>query len=416
MRVHRSRLAGAQPLPGGPRRPHARGLLRLIWSERTISRAEIARRTDLSRSTVSETVSELLATGLVVEAGPGQSSGGRRPIVLQFQDEAFGLVGIDLGSSHVAVALTDLRGKVLAWQEANHAVSLDPDGTRQLAARLVEECLVRWGRGADRLVGIGVAVPSPVDPRNPDQLSEVALPAWKGRGGFSFLSERFGVPVLVDNNANLGGLAEHWWGAGQGMDEVTYIKIGTGIGSGHIVGGRLYRGATGAAGEIGHIVIDPQGAPCTCGLRGCLCTLVGAHPLVLRAAALRAEHPDSRLASGEISLAAIEDAALAGDALANHLVREAAGHLAVAIASMLNVLNPAVVIIGGGLSRVGELLLAPLRSAVRSRALFWSAASAQIVTSPLGPRAVALGAATLALESALDDLKRFPFARPARSA
>jgi len=399
----------------GPRRPHARGLLRLIWSERTISRAEIARRTDLSRSTVSETVSELLATGLVVEAGPGQSSGGRRPIVLRFQDDAFGLVGVDIGSSHVAVALTDLRGKVVAWQERGHPVSTDPGGTRDLVAALVDECLANWGKGVERLVGIGVAVPSPLDPRDPERLSEVALPAWKGRAGFSFLSERFGVPVLVDNNANLGALAEHFWGAGQGVDDVTYIKIGTGIGSGHIVGGRLYRGATGAAGEIGHIVIDPQGAPCSCGLRGCLCTLVGAHALVLRAAALRAEHPESRLARGEISLAAIEEAALGGDPLADHLVREAAGHLAVAIASMLNVLNPAVVIIGGGLSRVGELLLGPLRSAVRSRALFWSAASAQILTSPLGPRAVALGAATLALESALDDLGRFPFARGARS-
>ena len=408
----RAAEAGA---PSGPRRLHARGLLRLIWSERSISRAEIARRTDLSRSTVSETVSELLATGLVVEVGPGQSSGGRRPIVLQFQDDAFGLVGVDVGSSHVAVALTDLRGKVLVWEERPHPVSTDPAGTRQLAAELVAECVRRWGKGPERLVGIGVAVPSPVDPRQPDQLSEVALPAWKGHGGFAFLSERFGVPTLVDNNANLGALAEHWWGAGQGVDDVAYVKIGTGIGSGHIVGGRLYRGATGAAGEIGHIAIDPLGAPCTCGLRGCLCTLVGAHALILRAAALRAEYPSSRLAEGEISLTAIEDAALAGDPLANHIVREAAGHLAVAIASMLNVLNPAAVIIGGGLSRVGELLLAPLRSAVRSRSLFWSAASAQIVTSPLGPRAVALGAATLALEAALADLKRFPFARAARS-
>src|SRR5512140_1550148 len=137
MRVQRNRFAGAQVAPAGPRRPHARGLLRLIWSERTISRAEIARRTELSRSTVSETVSELLATGLVVEAGPGQSSGGRRPIVLQFQDDAFGLVGVDLGSSHVGVALTDLRGKVLVWQERQHAVSTDPEGTRALAAALI---------------------------------------------------------------------------------------------------------------------------------------------------------------------------------------------------------------------------------------------------------------------------------------
>ncbi len=415
MRTHRSRVAGLQVVPPGPRRPHAKGLLRLIWSERTISRAEIARRTELSRSTVSETVSELLATGLVVEAGPGQSSGGRRPIVLQFQDDAFGLVGVDLGSSHVGVALTDLRGKILVWQERNHPVSTDPVGTRALIAELIDLCLEHWGKGPDRLVGIGVAVPSPVDPRNPDALSEIALPAWKGKAGLAFLADRYGVPMLLDNNANLGALAEHWWGAAQGIDDVAYVKIGTGIGSGHIVAGRLYRGANGAAGEIGHIAMDPQGAPCTCGLRGCLCTLVGAHPLVLRATALRAEHPDSRLGSGEISLSAIEEAALAGDALANQLVREAAGHLAVAIANMLNVLNPTMVIIGGGLSRVGELLLAPLRSAVRSRAVIWSAASAQIVTSPLGPRAVALGAATLALESALADLKRFPFARAMRA-
>jgi glucokinase-like ROK family protein len=360
---------------------------------------------------VSETVSELLSTGLVVETGPGQSRGGRRPIVLQFQDEAFGLVGVDIGSSHVAVALTDLRGKVLVWEERPHPVSTDPDGTRALAEELVRTCLDRWGRGPERLVGIGVAVPSPVDPRSPEQLSEVALPAWKGRGALSFLQERFGVPVLIDNNANLGALAEHWWGAGQGVDDVAYVKIGTGIGSGYVVAGKLYRGATGAAGEIGHIAIDPQGAPCSCGLRGCLCTLVGAHALIFRAASLRSEYPGSTLASGEISLTAIEDAALAGDPLAHRVVREAASHLAIAIASMLNVLNPAVVIIGGGLARVGELLLAPLRTAVRSRSLFWSAASAQIVTSPLGSRAVALGAATLALESALQDLKRFPFGR-----
>jgi len=410
MRTRRSR-SGSSRTAVAPRRPHARGLLRLIWSERSISRAEIARRTDLSRSTVSETVSELLATGLVVETGPGQSRGGRRPIVLQFQDDAFGLVGVDIGSSHVAVALTDLRGKVLVWEERPFSVSTDPDGTRALAETLVKTCLSRWGRGPDRLVGIGVAVPSPIDLRSPEQLSEVALPAWKGKGGMGYLQERFGVPVLVDNNANLGAVAEHWWGAGQGVDDIAYVKIGTGIGSGYIVDGKLYRGATGAAGEIGHIAIDPQGAPCSCGLRGCLCTLVGAHALVIRAASLRSEYPGSTLASGDVSLTAIEDGALAGDPLAHRVVREAAGHLAIAIASMLNVLNPAVVIIGGGLARVGELLLAPLRTAVRSRSLFWSSASAQIVTSPLGPRAVALGAATLALESALQDLKRFPFGR-----
>ncbi|MGC3999341.1 MAG: ROK family transcriptional regulator [Anaeromyxobacter sp.] len=397
-----------------PRLPHAAALLRLIWAERNISRAEIARRTELSRSTVSETVNELLVTGLVQEVGAGQSVRGRRPIVLQFQDDAFGLVGVDVGASHVGVALTNLRGQVLAWADRAHPVRTDPEGTRSLAVALIQECLARWGQGPHRLVGIGVAVPAPVDPRDPDRLSDVVLPAWKGSGGFVALEERFGVPVLVDNDANLGALAERWWGAGQGVQDVAYVKLGTGIGSGLIIGGQIYRGATGVAGEIGHLAIDPNGPPCVCGLRGCLVTLVGAQALVARAAALLPEAPGSLLARGELSLDRIEEAALAADPLALRVVRDAAGHLGIAVAGLLNLLNPAAVIVGGSLARVGEALLEPLRATVRGRTLVSSVAAARIVTSPLGARAIALGAATLALEAALADLTRFPFAAPRR--
>lgn len=389
-------------------RPLVDSMLRLIWYERAISRAEIARRTDLARSTVSEIVVELLRTGLVSEVGTGESRGGRRPIVLQFQDDACGILGVDMGAAHVAVALTDLRGYVLAWEEQRHPVRADPDGARALIRQLCEKCIATWRRSTRRLVGIGIAVPSPVDPRHPDRLSELVLPDWHGRHGFEALGERFGIPVLVDNDANLGALAERWWGAGRGVDNFTYIKVATGVGSGHVIDGNIYRGATGVAGEIGHLAIDPHGEPCMCGLRGCLGTLVGQAALISRAKALLTEYPRSALAGGVISVAAIEDAALAGDPLAVRIVREAAEYLGIAVAGMLNLMNPALVILGGDLAPLGELLLEPLRETVRRRTLVSSIEAAEVMTSALGPQAVAVGAATLVLKSALADTRLFP--------
>jgi len=404
------RGGSAPPPPEPPTRPHARAVIRLIWRERHISRAEIARRLDLSRSTVSELVGDLLATGLVAEVGAGESRGGRRPIVLEFQDDAFGILGVDMGAAHVAVALTDLRGQVLAWEERSQDVRGDPAGTRALIGELADACLARWGKGPGRLAGLGVAVPCPVDPLHPDALSPLVLPAWKGSLGLGPLAERLGVPLLVDNDANLGALAERWWGAGRDIDDFAFIKVATGVGSGHIIGGRIYRGASGVAGEIGHLAIDPQGPPCVCGLRGCLTTFIGSQALVARATALLGRHPDSALSGRVISIGAIVDAALAGDVLAVQVVREAAEHLGVAVAGMLNLMNPARVIVGGGLARLGELLLEPLRRTVRTRTLVTSVAASEIVTSALGAQDVAVGAATLVLQAALADLRRFPFA------
>jgi glucokinase-like ROK family protein len=388
-------------------RPHARALLRLIWEERELSRADLARRTGLSRSTVSELVAALLATGLVTEGGAGPSRGGRRPIVLQFQDDAGGLLGIDMGATHVAVVLTNLRGHVLAWEERLHPVRNDPEGTRALMLDLADRCLAKGKVDRDTLVGVGVALPCPVDPRQPDRLSDLVLPAWKGRTGFEVLEQHFGVPVMMDNDANLGALAERWWGAGRGVDDFAFVKVATGVGSGHFIGGQIYRGATGTAGEIGHLAIDPHGAPCVCGLRGCLTTLVGSQALVARATALARDHRKSALAKGRVTIPAIVDAALAGDVVGLKVVTEAAEHLGIAVAGMLNLLNPSRVIIGGGMARLNELLLEPLRKAVRARTLVTSVHAAEIVTSALGTQDVAVGAATLALQEALADPRYF---------
>lgn len=392
-------------------RPLADIVLELIWREKRISRADIARRTQLARSTVSDIVRDLLESELIAEVGTERSSGGRRPVVLEFQDDMFGILGVDIGATHVSVALTNLRGQVLVWREQRRPVRTDPEFSRALVAQLCDECLAEWGRGKKRLLGIGVSVPSPVDPRHPDRVSEVVLPAWRGQVGLEDLHLRYGVPVLVDNDANLGALAEGWWGAGRNVRDFTYIKVATGIGAGIILDGEIYRGSTGVAGEIGHLAIDPHGSPCVCGLRGCLATFIGTRALLDRAAALRAAYPDSALSGDDLSIFALEDAAMSGDALAIQVVKEAAEHLGIAIAGLLNLVNPAMVILGGSLTRGGNLLLEPLREVVRNRTLVTSVAATEIRIGELGPRAVALGAATLVLNAAFADPSLFPPSR-----
>lgn len=386
----------------------ANAVLRLIWRERHISRAEIARQANLSRSTVSEIVGTLLKRKLVTEVGAGPSSGGRRPIVLEFQDRTRVILGVDMGAGHVSVALTDLRGNVLAYEEREHPVRTDPVGTRALIFKLCEACLAKRGQGNRGLVGIGIAVPSPVDPDHPGELSEVVLPAWQAHAGFEELSTHYGVPVMVDNDANLGALAEAWWGAGINVPNLIYIKIATGVGSGHVINGEIYRGATGFAGEIGHLPIDPKGPRCVCGLQGCLVTFAGAPALIARAESLLAEFPDSRLVGRKLTIDSIEDAALDGDPLAVQVAQEAGEHLGIAMTGVINLMNPAMVIVGGGLARLGDLILHKVREMAQGRTLMHSLTASKIRVSELGPQSIATGAATLVLKAALTDSRLFP--------
>jgi predicted NBD/HSP70 family sugar kinase len=395
-------------------RPLANAVLRMMWQERRISRADITRKAGLSRSTVSEIVNEILPLGIVAEVGEGPSRGGRKPIVLEFQDGACVILGVEMSATHIVVIATDLRGRLLASESRAHPVRKDPVGSRQVIAELSRACMAHEAVAGWPLLGIGVAVPSPINPANQNQLSEVVLPEWKGELGLEFLEREYGVPIMVDNDANLGALSEYWWGEGQGTSDLAYIKVATGVGSGHIINGEIYRGATGVAGEIGHIAIDSQGKPCICGLRGCLVTLVGGRALIESAFELADDYPGSPLASGIPTAGDIEKAALDGDPLALRIVNEAANHLGSAVASMMNLLNPSHVIIGGDFARLEGLLIEPLRVAVHQRTLVSSVAAAEISASKLGPMSVAIGASTLILKSALEDSRLFQVAKAKR--
>jgi predicted NBD/HSP70 family sugar kinase len=377
-------------------------VFRLLWRKKRISRADIARELTLSRSTASKMVDSLFETDLIAEKGTAKSSGGRKPIVLEFQDDARGILGVDLGASHIAVALTDMRGKVLAWMERDHPVRMDPDGTRSLVVEMCDSLLTSQKRPKSWLLSIGVSVPSPVDPVQPRYLSEVVIPAWQGRSGIEQLESHFRVPVYLDNDANLGALAEFWWGAGRNKRNFIYIKISTGIGAGYVLNGEIYRGANGVAGEMGHVSLDPNGELCVCGLHGCLATKVTIPAMVRKANTLLGKYPSSSLSRSEINQQSIADAAMIGDPLAKRVIQEVASDLSTAIIGWLNLMNPELVVVGSGSAHFDNLVLPIVRQKVGKHTLVKSAV-ADIQSSQLGNQGVAIGAATLIIDRMMTD-------------
>jgi predicted NBD/HSP70 family sugar kinase/biotin operon repressor len=358
------------------------------------SRAEIARRTGLSRSTVSSIVADLQETGLVCDhEGDGRlATGGGRPPSLIALDPSAGLaVGIDLGKQHVSVALADLSHAVVAERRRELPEGYDAELGMESAAELVDQMIVETGFARDRVLGVGMGVPGPIH-RAGTIGSAAILPGWLGVRLAEQMTQRLNLPVRVGNDANLGALAEHMWGAGVGCSCFVYLKCSAGIGAGFVLDGRLYEGVGGTAGEIGHTTVDETGDICRCGNRGCLETYAGATAI-------------ARLLSrsvGELidESAAVERAA-AGDPLARRALVDAGRHIGRVLADVCNLLNPERIVVGGGMGNAAaDLLLDPLREAVQLRAIASAAGDVEVVPSRLGDRAELLGAVALVLREA----------------
>ena len=359
-----------------------------------ISRAEIARRTGLSRSTVSSLVSELQSDGLVVEREePGAAhgeQGGRPPILLAFDASAGAALGIDFGHSHVRVAVSDLSSNILAERAAPMDIDHEAHEGLDVALELIGEALDEAGVERSRVIGAGLGLPGPVDQTDGVIGSSAILPGWVGVAAGEEMRRRLDMPVSVDNDANLGALAELSHGAGRGATDLVYLKVSSGIGAGLILGGRLHRGAGGVAGELGHMLVAPQGAVCRCGNRGCLETAASTGALLDM---LRRSH-------GELTVAEMLRLAGDGDLGCRRVIADAGRVIGSAVAVVLNLLNPQRLVVGGDLAEAGDLLLDGVRSSVRLAALPAAADAAAVVAGVLGERAQVLGALALAVGEA----------------
>ncbi|KRF35308.1 ROK family transcriptional regulator [Nocardioides sp. Soil805] len=346
-----------------------------------VTQADIARQTGLAPATVSNIVRELAAGGLL-EVEPGR---GRRGTTVALARAAGLVAGIDFGHSHVAVALGDMTGTLLAERrqrlDAGHSHT---DGLDRAHA-LLEEMLHEAGldRAAIRTIGLGLPAPMTEGVIR----SSAILPGWIGVNAPAAARERFGVTVHIDNDANLGALAEHRHGVARGHDSSVFVKVSSGVGAGIVLDDRLFHGNGGTAGEIGHLTLDENGPVCRCGSRGCLeaytSTVALQSMMALQMPGATVDDIVKAARDGNVSaLRALEDAGL---------------HLGWALASVVNLINPALVVVGGEMARADDLLLESARIGLRRHALD-AVASTPVVASELGERASLVGAVLLAAE------------------
>jgi predicted NBD/HSP70 family sugar kinase len=378
-----------------------RNRLRVIDALRTrgaISRADIARQTGLSRSTVSSLVGDLQAAGLVVErvaesAAPASPQGGRPPVLVALDQSAGAVVGLDFGHDSLWVAVADLSYAILAETYAELEVDTAAQDALDTGARLVSELIEEAGVERDRVLAAGMGLPGPIE-RESGLVHSPILPSWVGLNPANEMEERLELPVHLDNDANVGALGESTFGVGRGSHVMAYLRLSAGIGAGLVINGRPFRGARGIAGEIGHVLVDPQGPICRCGNRGCLETFVAGPALC---ELLRRSH-------GPLTVHDLLRLAEEGDAGCQRVLADAGRVVGRAVADLCNYLNPDLVVVGGDLSVAGDVLLEPMREAVRRFAIPAAVEDVEIVAGTLGGRAELLGALALAGHESEDPL------------
>lgn len=387
-------------------RVQAEIMVHLRAAGRPISRARLTEALNSSRGKISAEVGRLIETGLVAEEGFAESEGGRRSSLLGIPYSAGLLAAIDIGATSIDVALTTLGSEIVARRSETADVRDGPLPVIDRVKALLAELLEKLGNRPQDVLALGVGVPGPVEQASGRLTSPPIMPGWDQFPIREAFAGEYAAPVFVDNDVNIMALGEHWGGVAKGVNDVIFVKIGTGIGSGIIVGGRLHRGAQGCAGDFGHICVDPEGPLCSCGNTGCLEAMAAAPAIVLAAEKCAREGESPPLMAilqekGELNMKDVGEAARHGDYCALTVIRKSGRLIGQTLASVVNVLNPSMIVIGGGVSRLGHALLAEVRSAVYQRSLPLATRNLPVVMSELDEVAGIVGASVMAAEGVL---------------
>ncbi|MFF0270648.1 ROK family protein [Kribbella sp. NPDC004536] len=361
-------------------------VLRLLRDGQPRTRAELIELSGLARSTVTGRIETLLAAGLVVPSGEAASTGGRPPARFRFNPAARLVLAADVGATHLSVALTDLTGTILDRSTTPLAIAEGPEVVLDAVAEAGLALLRTAGRPVTDLAGTGVGLPGPVEHSTGRPNHPPIMPGWDSYDVVGRLHQRLPGPVLVDNDVNIMALGEHAT-AYPDVEHLLFVKVATGIGAGVISGGRLHRGARGAAGDIGHIQAPGHTEVCRCGNVGCLEAIASAAALA------------SKL--GVETSQDIVELVRAGNTEATTAIRQAGREIGTVLAAAVSLLNPSVIVVGGSLAQAGDSLLAGLRETVYARSLPLATTHLHVAPSRTGPDAALLGAATLVLTQTL---------------
>jgi glucokinase-like ROK family protein len=370
-----------------------------------ISRAELAQRMDLSRAAMTAIVSDLLESDIIHETESRARQSGRPPIILEINTTRGRVIGIDMGASHLSIILTDFGAQVIDELEVPFRVADGPELCMPRVKQLMEDLLEKNHIGMQDISAVGLGVPGPIASDAGTVFAPPIMPGWDGYPIQSSLEKEWSCPVSLNNDSELGALGEWAYGVGRGEDYLAYIKVGTGIGSGLLLNGQIYRGATGSAGEIGHLTIEENGPICDCGNSGCLEALAGGKAIAHQGQeAIRKSQRTLLSSMGPIESLTARDVASAarrGDLVSQKIIANAGRYLGIAIAGLVNLFNPRTVVVGGGVAQIGDLLLQPIRDTVTQRSLQASARTVRINTALLRRRSSGMGAIVQALSIAL---------------
>lgn len=376
----------------------------VFWSEKP-SRYSVADMLGFSRSKASVVVANLLEQGLLTESGLLTSSGGRRAEGLCLGQDSGILVGIDIGATSLDIALLKLDMSIICQHSEPADVRKGPNAVLARVRSIVLDLLRRAGANRDQVLATGLGVPGPVNFASGQLVNPPLMPGWDSYSIRDYLRDTLPSPIYVDNDVNLMAMGV-FWQLRRKLRNFLTIKVATGVGCGIICNGELHRGASGCAGDIGHIIVDDNGRQCTCGNRGCLEAEVGGPAIAEMAqeAAESGKSPALRAVldrNGHIETSDLVKASRDGDAAASAIVSKAGQNVGVMLATIVNFFNPSHVFIGGRMSDFGPLFLASIRQQVNKRSLALSTRHLEITHAPLGSQSGMIGAGVLAMHEFL---------------
>ncbi len=376
------------------------GILDLIRTRKALSRADLSKATGLSPTATGAIVSALMDKGYIHEIGTGESKGGRKPVLLELKPNSCYSVGLDVEIDCISYALTDISGRVV--HEGTTALDVNtPEAVTSSAAKYINEMVEARSIRREHLLGIGISVPGMVDATTHKVLLAPNL-GWEDVDLSSMLKDKLNLPAYIENEAMASAICENWVGACQGVSNFVCVNIRSGIGAGIFTGGKLYRGAGGSAGEVGHIVVDENGPRCGCGNYGCLEAIASTGRIVEKARRLVRQGVVSSLNdiadADSIQFHHVVAAARNGDETAKSLLNETARFLGIALSNLVNTLNPSKIVLGKDFVKYGDLVMDMLRSVIDCKALKRPAANVEISVSGIGEKSSTLGAAFIPLK------------------
>jgi glucokinase-like ROK family protein len=372
-------------------------VLRVLRDDGPRSRAELGDAVELSRSRLAVELDRLAALGLVETAGLAASRGGRRSSIVRIA-QGMRFLGIDIGATSIDVAVTDGELRVLSRESEPVDVRQGPEIVIGRALEMIGK--LRASDTAPGFAGAGAGLPGPVSYAEGMPVSPPIMPGWNHFPVREAFASELGCPVLVDNDVNIMALGEKHAGIARSADDFLFVKIGTGIGCGIVIGGEVYRGVSGSAGDIGHIRVDDSGPMCLCGNTGCLEAFFGGTALARDALAAARSDRSPELAAmlergGALTAADVAAAAAAGDPVSVAMIREGGRRVGQVLAGLVSFFNPGLIVIGGGVAGIGHALLAEIRGVVYRRSLPLATGNMPIVLSELGGEAGVVGATRL---------------------